>query len=241
MSFHVRLAGLLTAAVVALGAPVPAGARPPAAGPRVLALGSHGTAVRVLQRRLGLPADGDFGRRTARAVRRFQRRHGLRPTGRLDRPTRAALRRAVTSPADGQTGGTPASEPAPGSVLAAPGTGAAGLLAVARTALGRPYRRAAAGPGAFDCSGLVVWAATAVGLHLPRSSFQQFRAGVAVPRTAIRAGDLVFFDTAGTGASDVGIASGPATAISATTHGVREHTIFGDYWGAHFVGARRVG
>ncbi len=36
-----------------------------------------------------------------------------------------------------------------------------------------------------------------------------------------------------------GIATGNATVISATTHGVREHAIGGDYWGTHYVGARR--
>ena len=50
-----------------------------------------------------------------------------------------------------------------------------------------------------------------------------------------------FFDTDGTGASHVGIATGPGSVISATTHGVMEHGISGDYWGARYVGARRVG
>jgi cell wall-associated NlpC family hydrolase len=56
----------------------------------------------------------------------------------------------------------------------------------------------------------------------------------------VEPGDLVFFDTGGPGPSDVGIASGPDSAISATTHGVREHTLTGPYWGDHFVGARRL-
>jgi hypothetical protein len=38
----------------------------------------------------------------------------------------------------------------------------------------------------------------------------------------------------------VGIATGPDSVISATLHGVLEHTIFGAYWGAHYVGARRL-
>jgi peptidoglycan DL-endopeptidase CwlO len=79
-----------------------------------------------------------------------------------------------------------------------------------------------------------------VGLELPRSSFAQYALGTAVEPGGVQAGDLVFFDTAGPGASDVGIASSPTTAISATTHGVREHPIGGSYWGAHYVGARRL-
>jgi peptidoglycan hydrolase-like protein with peptidoglycan-binding domain len=42
---------------------------------------SAGTEVTALQRRLGLPVDGDYGARTAAAVKRFQRRHGLTADG----------------------------------------------------------------------------------------------------------------------------------------------------------------
>jgi cell wall-associated NlpC family hydrolase len=62
----------------------------------------------------------------------------------------------------------------------------------------------------------------------------------AVSRSAVRAGDLVFFNTSGGGASHVGIAISSGSAISATTHGVMVHTISGSYWGSHYVGARRV-
>ena len=78
-----------------------------------------------------------------------------------------------------------------------------------------------------------------VGIQLPRTSFEQASAGVHVDRAAIQAGDLVFFDANGPGASHVGIATSNSTAISATTHGVREHSISDSYWGPHYVGARR--
>jgi cell wall-associated NlpC family hydrolase len=78
------------------------------------------------------------------------------------------------------------------------------------------------------------------GIAIPRTSFAQYATGSPVARGAIRAGDLVFFDTAGPGASDVGIATGPTTVVSATTHGVMAHATFDGYWGSHFVGARRV-
>ena len=194
------------------------------AAARTLRTGDRGQAVRTVQQRLGIAADGVYGTATARAVRRFQRAHGLRITGRVD----AATRRALFPPVDNGTGG------------AAPASTTSSLDDAARAALGRPYEAGASGPDAFDCSGLVVWAGHAVGLDLPRSSFSQYKLGTAVARDAIAAGDLVFFDTNGPGASDVGIATGPDTAISATTHGVREHPILGPYWGDHFVGARRI-
>jgi peptidoglycan hydrolase-like protein with peptidoglycan-binding domain len=52
---------------------------------------SRGSAVRLLQRRLGIPADGIFGPGTARALRSFQRRHGLTADGVAGPATWAAL------------------------------------------------------------------------------------------------------------------------------------------------------
>jgi cell wall-associated NlpC family hydrolase len=77
------------------------------------------------------------------------------------------------------------------------------------------------------------------GVTIPRVSFDQFNVGTPVARENIQAGDLVFFDANGPGASHVGIATSNSTVISATTHGVREHAIDGDYWGRHYHGARR--
>jgi cell wall-associated NlpC family hydrolase len=106
---------------------------------------------------------------------------------------------------------------------------------------GAPYRYGGTGPSSFDCSGLVQWAFASAGISLPRTSFSQYGVGTQVSSSQIQAGDLVFFSTAGAGASDVGIATGPTTAISSTTHGVMAHPILTGYWGSHFVGARRVG
>jgi cell wall-associated NlpC family hydrolase len=64
--------------------------------------------------------------------------------------------------------------------------------------------------------------------------------GSAVARSDIRRGDLVFFDSAGTGASHVALATSSTTAVSATDHGVMTHPIFDAYWGGHYVGARRL-
>ena len=109
-----------------------------------------------------------------------------------------------------------------------------------RSRVGDAYAYGASGPDAFDCSGLTAWAMARAGIALPHSSFAQAETGTPVDRSDIRAGDLVFFSTAGPGASHVGIATGPDTVVSATSHGVMAHSISDAYWGSAYEGARRV-
>jgi cell wall-associated NlpC family hydrolase len=59
--------------------------------------------------------------------------------------------------------------------------------------IGSPYRWGAAGPGAFDCSGLVNWSFKSAGKSLPRSARAMSRVGTPVSRSALQPGDLVFF------------------------------------------------
>ena len=183
-----------------------------------------------LQRKLRVPADGAYGPRTRAAVRRFQVRHHLTADGRPHLRVLALLRIKVKAPTVAPTT-TPIAAPA--NIQPA--------IEAARAAIGTPYASGATGPSAFDCSGLMVYAFGQAGIPLPRTSFAQFEIGTEVGLTEIQAGDLVFFDTDGAGASHVGIALGPESAISATTHGVMEHPLTTGYWGEHLIGARRVG
>lgn len=57
----------------------------------VLKKGDRGPAVATLQERLGVGADGVFGKITERAVRGFQRSHGLTVDGVVGPQTRTAL------------------------------------------------------------------------------------------------------------------------------------------------------
>ncbi len=133
-------------------------------------------------------------------------------------------------------GGAPA-KPKPSK----PSSVAGAVVQAARAQLGKPYSWGGNGPGAFDCSGLTVWAFRAAGISLPRTSQAQFGSGRPVARSGVRAGDLVFFTTNGPGPSHVGIAVSGSEFISATTRGVRVQPISGSYWGTTYVGARRVG
>jgi cell wall-associated NlpC family hydrolase len=59
--------------------------------------------------------------------------------------------------------------------------------------LGKPYEWAAAGPDAFDCSGLVMRAWEQAGVGLGHWTGSQWTSGPHVPLDQLRRGDLVFF------------------------------------------------
>jgi cell wall-associated NlpC family hydrolase len=88
---------------------------------------------------------------------------------------------------------------------------------VARTQLGKPYQWGGTGPNAFDCSGLVQWAYHWVGIFLPRTTWQQARAGSAVPLFAIQPGDVVVVNRDG---SHEGIYVGNGMLLNAYDYGV---------------------
>jgi cell wall-associated NlpC family hydrolase len=144
---------------------------------------------------------------------------------------------AVAAPAAASTGG--ASPTGPSGPTGASGA-AQTAVAAAQSAEGSPYASGGTTRAGFDCSGLTRWAYRKAGVKLPHSSYDQYDLGDAVAKADIVAGDLVFFDTAGSGASHVGIAIDARHAVSATSHGVMEHTLRGGYWGSHYVGARRL-
>jgi peptidoglycan DL-endopeptidase CwlO len=194
--------------------------------------------VKRLQLKLRVtPVDGVFGPKTRTALRRFQTRHHLTADGRPHVRAMTMLRIPVTAPTPAPTtttvSATTPTATAPANVQPA--------LEAAQAAIGSPYSSGSTGPSSFDCSGLMVWSFAKAGITLPRTSFAQFTTGTEVSLEEIQPGDLVFFDTDGPGASHVGIATGPETAISATSHGVMEHPTKSGYWGEHLIGARRVG
>lgn len=81
-------------------------------------------------------------------------------------------------------------------------------LGIAIHQKGDPYRYGAAGPGAFDCSGLTYFSFHHAGFkHLPRTSAAQAHFAKHIKRSAMRRGDLIFFYDGG-GVYHVGIYAG---------------------------------
>ena len=104
-------------------------------------------------------------------------------------------------------------------------------LQAAITREGFPYVWGAAGPTAFDCSGLVVWAYAQEGIALPHYTGWLWNSGVHVARNDLEPGDLVFF---GADISHVGIYVGNGLMIDAPNFGetVRVEPLFSGYVGA---------
>ncbi|MDT0346567.1 NlpC/P60 family protein [Streptomyces sp. DSM 44938] len=156
-------------------------------------------AQRTLERRRAEAAD-KLGELTAEQERLADRKHAAqtklaaarRQYERLsaaerrerERADRAAAR-AVPPPAD--------PEAEAGDDGAAPSARAATAVAAAREAVGRPYAWGQAGPGSFDCSGLIQWAYARAGVALPRTSQAQARAGRRVALSDARPGDIVVY------------------------------------------------
>lgn len=133
-------------------------------------------------------------------------------------PAPDALPAPGDDPAINAAGPTPPVEGAPAVPDIAGGT-AAGQIAVqaALTRIGDPYVWGAAGPGQFDCSGLVMWAFQQAGISLPHSSYAQAAGGQPVSRDQMQPGDVVSYYS---DASHVGIYIGDGMMVHASTFGV---------------------
>ena len=68
---------------------------------------------------------------------------------------------------------------------------------VAVNQIGDPYRYGAAGPRAFDCSGLMQFSFRKAGIRIPRTAAAQARRAHRIPKRKLRRGDLIFFSNGG--------------------------------------------
>jgi cell wall-associated NlpC family hydrolase len=107
--------------------------------------------------------------------------------------------------------------------------------------LGQPYRYGGAGPGGFDCSGLVFYAARDAGALLPRTAREMLLVGEAVPREQLRPGDLVFMHLAAK-ELHVGIAIDNGRFVHAPSSGgfVRIDSLDRSPYSRGFLAARRI-
>lgn len=172
-------------------------AAPAPSNPNLLKRGSTGSAVKQLQQNLillsylGGGADGIYGAKTEAAVRQYQTRNGLTVDGKAGNQTKAKV----------------------GAEAALVNT----VVGTAKQYLGTDYVYGGSTPETgFDCSGLVQYAHLYAGLTTPRVSYEQAASGVKVPKSQMRVGDVVCFNSP---VSHVGIYVGGGKFIHAPKTG----------------------
>jgi peptidoglycan DL-endopeptidase CwlO len=164
-----------------------------------------GPRVKLTQRVLDVsPTTGVYNSRTAKAVRRFQDQRGYAVTGVVNERTWKALDRRWSSIQNARKRIDRKYHR---------------IMTVARHQKGDPYAYGAAGPGAFDCSGLTMYVyRKAAGISMQHSAAAQSRRGKHVSRKAARPGDLVFMYDGG-GVYHAAIYAGRGHIIHASTPG----------------------
>ena len=106
------------------------------------------------------------------------------------------------------------------------------MVAFARAQVGEPYRWGAAGPSAWDCSGLTMGAWGAGGKALPHYSVAQYEQSTPISAGRLRPGDLVFWGSSADPGSiyHVALYVGAGTVVHAPRTGrpVVEESMY--YW-----------
>lgn len=107
------------------------------------------------------------------------------------------------------------------------------------TLLGRPYKSAAKGPDAFDCSGFVYYVYRRFDINLPYTTDELTRSGYPVGRDVVMAGDLVIFNIKKN--HHIGIMMNPREFVHASSSkGVAIGNIESLYWRRGLSQFRRV-
>jgi cell wall-associated NlpC family hydrolase len=151
-------------------------------------------------------------------------------------PKGAGVEPLVSLVSSGAAGAGSAASPA------VPGTAIGTMLKAAMGRKGLPYVWGAAGPGSFDCSGLVQWSFARAGIVMPRVAADQARSGPAVPESQLAPGDLLFYHTDPTAPdyiSHVAIYLGNGWMIQAPEPGMDVEVVPAAF-GSEFAGAIRV-
>ena len=107
--------------------------------------------------------------------------------------------------------------------------------------IGKRYRYGGASPSGFDCSGLVYYSFREAGIHVPRTTTQQYHQSKRIKLSQLQPGDLIFFKISREKLSHVGIYAGEGRFIHAPSGGKRVAyaSLDNEYWETRVIGAGR--
>ena len=115
------------------------------------------------------------------------------------------------------------------------------LIDTARRFTGIRYHWGGIDPNGFDCSGYVQEVFRLCGYRVPRLADVQHKELVKVDKESLQKGDLVFFNTDGSGISHVGIyVEGNRFLHASSSRGVMESSLEENYYKTKFVGGARL-
>lgn len=237
----------------------------------ILKLNSHGHDVELLQQRLQSlgynvkSVDGIFGNEVYRAVIAFQRDNKLTINGVVDSKTWNALKNATASGKSSSANtSTPQKKPTvtpvnntkidwvsppinakkvPESQPFLEQSKVAAIIATAKKQIGVKYMSGGTTPKGFDCSGFLQYVFAQHGMSIPRLADDQYKLGRKTTSSSqLVEGDLVFFDTDGTGVSHCGIYLGKGEFIHASSSkGVRIDKLNDIYyWKDKYYGGKHI-
>lgn len=161
----------------------------------------------------------------------------------MNRRTRRVAIAAISISFAALTGLT-ACEPATGNPPGdqAPVSARSTAVDIAKAQVGKPYRSGAAGPDAFDCSGLTSYAWGRAGITLPRTSKAQYSGTARITKAQLQPGDLIFYSSSkSTGnITHVAMYIGGNQLVQAQKPGVPANIQNVDWWSSNRVGFGRI-
>lgn len=136
----------------------------------------------------------------------------------------------ASSPGTGSDAGTPVGPPTPSNSLEHR------MQAEIDSWMGTPYVYGGVSKSGVDCSGFTQAVYRSIDIEIPRRASRQAAAARAVSRGDLRYGDLVFFNTSGSGISHCGIYLGNGEFVHASSsRGVVREMLTHPYYASRFV------
>lgn len=119
-----------------------------------------------------------------------------------------------------------------------------GIVEAAKKNIGSKYKFGGTTPQTgFDCSGLILWSYLQYGIQIPRTTWEQMKAGQAVKEESLEPSDILVFKMRRRGRTryHTGLYAGEGKFIHSPRTGKKIHiSSLTEYWKKRLVSARRI-